>query len=141
MSLYSLAICITVLSGVSYHLFQKLIAPQLHPILSLILTYVTAIVVSLCLLPFFPRQTPLVDQLRLTLWPSMALGIAIVGLEVGFLLAYRAGWNISIAAVFSNVAVALVLLPAGLLFFKEHVSAVNAVGVVLCIVGLILANR
>ena len=141
MSFYFTALLITVLSGVSYHLFQKLIAPQLHPILSLLITYVTAIVVSLCLLPFFPRQAPLADQLRLTLWPSMALGCAIVGLEVGFLLAYRAGWNVSLAAVVSNVAVALVLFPVGLLVFKEQVSLVNVCGVALCLAGLVLANR
>ena len=38
-------------------------------------------------------------------WASYALGLVVVLLEVGFLLAYRAGWKISLAAVYSNVAV------------------------------------
>ena len=31
--------------------------------------------------------------------------------ELGFLLAYRSGWNLGVAALYSNAATALVLLP------------------------------
>jgi uncharacterized membrane protein len=75
------------------------------------------------------------------LWPSIALGFAIVGLEIGFLLAYRVGWNISIATVFSNISVAIYLLPVGLLIYKENFTKTNFVGVILCIIGLVLVKR
>jgi len=38
-------------------------------------------------------------------WTSFALAFAIAGVEIGFLLAYRAGWNISLGAIASNVAI------------------------------------
>jgi multidrug transporter EmrE-like cation transporter len=68
------------------------------------------------------------------------LGIAIIGLELGFLLAYRAGWNISLAGLVSNVIVGLVLLPVGLLLFQEKLTPLNLAGVVVCIAGLVMIN-
>jgi len=43
-------------------------------------------------------------------------------LELGFLLAYRKVWNISVAGFLSNTLVALMLIPVGLLLFKETIS-------------------
>jgi len=67
-------------------------------------------------------------------------GLSILGLEVGFLLAYRAGWNISMAGIVSASAVALVLIPVGLVVFKEKLTVFNLLGVLLCIVGLVMVN-
>ena len=70
----------------------------------------------------------------------MALAFTLVGLEVGFLLAYRAGWTISLAGLFSNATVSVLLLPVGLMLFKDRLSGVNALGVLVAIVGLVLMN-
>ena len=64
----------------------------------------------------------------------------ILGIEIGFLLAYRAGWQISILAVVVNVAATLLLIPVGLIFFGEKLAPINIVGIFLAIIGLILAN-
>lgn len=141
MGTYYMSIAIVVLSNLFYHVFQKSIPQQFNPFISLVITYITAIAFSLVLFPFYNTNITLVEHLRLSLWPSIALGFAIVGLEIGFLLAYRAGWDISIAAVFSNIAVAIFLLPVGLLIYKENFTKTNFVGVVLCIIGLVLVKR
>ncbi|MGZ8853090.1 MAG: hypothetical protein ACXW2X_06815 [Thermoanaerobaculia bacterium] len=57
------------------------------------------------------------------------------------MLVYRAGRRVSIASVTSNSTVALVLLPTGLLFFREHLSATNILGLVFCVIGLLLVAR
>jgi len=141
MGTYYTSIGIVVLSNLFYHVFQKSIPQQFNPFISLIITYITAMVFSLILLPFYNTNITLVEHFRLSLWPSVALGLAIVGLEIGFLLAYRAGWDISIAAVFSNISVAIFLLPVGLLIYKENFTKTNFVGVILCIAGLVLVKR
>ena len=41
------------------------------------------------------------------------MGIAIVAVELGVLLAYRAGWRMSVASLTVNSALALVLVPVG----------------------------
>lgn len=141
MGTYYMSIAIVVLSNLFYHVFQKSIPQQFNPFISLVITYITAIVFSLILFPFYNTNITLTEHFRLSLWPSVALGFAIVGLEIGFLLAYRAGWDISIAAVFSNISVAIFLLPVGLLIYKENFTKTNFVGVILCIIGLVLVKR
>lgn len=135
------AIALTVISNVLYHLFQKLIPAGVNPLLALTATYLVAAVVTLLLLPFFPLAGSLGAEVRKVGWPSVALGAVIVGLELGFLLAYRAGWNLSIASLVSNTTVALLLIPVGLLLFKEELKPVHIVGVLLALVGLVLVGQ
>jgi hypothetical protein len=69
------------------------------------------------------------------------MGVGAVVIEVGFLLAYRAGWNISTAAVACSTAVTLMLVPIGLVAYKEHLSLRNIVGLLFCLLGLILVAK
>jgi uncharacterized membrane protein len=134
------AIALTVLANVLYHLFQKVIPANVNPMLSLTVTYLVAAAASLILLPLFPLQGDLATEVRKVNWASVALGAAIVGLELGFLLAYRQGWNISLASLVANTTVALILIPIGLMLFKERLTPLNIVGMVLALAGLVLVN-
>lgn len=134
------AIALTVLANVLYHLIQKVIPAGVNPMLSLTVTYLVAAAASVILLPLFPLEGSLATELRKVNWASVALGGAIIGLELGFLLAYRQGWNISIASLVANTTVALILIPFGLLLFKEKITALNVVGMVLALAGLVLVN-
>jgi len=137
---YYAAIMLTVASNVLYHIFQKVTPAAANPLLALAVTYATSTVFCLGLFFVLPENRSLTDSLKVITWSSAALGLAIVGLELGFLLAYRSGWNISLAALASTVAVALVLLPIGLMFFRERLSLANSAGFFLCILGLVLMN-
>jgi len=48
-------------------------------------------------------------------WSSVALGAAVVTIKAGYLTAYRVGWNLNRAALFSNVVVAVLLIPLGMI--------------------------
>lgn len=141
MLLFYLSIALTIVSNVLYHVFQKLTPTNVNPMVALAATYLTATVVCLILLPFFPSTSNLLDSLHQLNWASFALAFAIIGLELGFLLAYRAGWNISQGPIVSNVAVALVLVPVGLLLFKERLSLLNLIGIAVCVAGLVMVNQ
>ena len=123
-----------------YHVTQKLTPANVNPALALIVTYAVSLVLCGLLLPLFPLAKDVRASLGQLNWASFGLAFAIVGLEVGFLLAYRSGWNISIAAIFVNVAGTLLLAPIGLLFFKERLSPVNLLGILVCILGLVMVN-
>jgi multidrug transporter EmrE-like cation transporter len=73
-------------------------------------------------------------------WASFAVGLTVVGIEIGFLLMYRAGWNISVGALVVNIGATLMLIPIGLLFFKEQLTPLNVLGVVVCMIGLVMIN-
>jgi multidrug transporter EmrE-like cation transporter len=46
-----------------------------------------------------------------------------------------------VGAAVSNVAVALLLLPLGVVLFREQLTAANVVGIVFCLTGLVLIVR
>jgi len=66
--------------------------------------------------------------------------LAIFGVEIGTLLAYRSGWQISLLSIMVNVVASLMLVLIGGIFFKEKLSLINLLGVVICIVGLVMVN-
>lgn len=140
MWLYYFAIGLTIVANFFYHFSQKYTPENVNPIISLIITYLAAIIICLLILPFYPGGESLVVSIRKINWASFMLAIAIVGLEVGYLLAYRAGWNISLAALVSNVTFTLLVIPIGVLWMQETLSLVNVIGVFLCIGGLALVN-
>jgi len=70
-----------------------------------------------------------------------ALAVAVVLLDLAFILLYRSGFPVSFGALVTQVAAALALLGLGLLFFKDRLTLTNSVGVVLCLAGLWLVNR
>jgi len=135
------SIFIVIISGVLYHFCQKTISPDAHPLVSLIITYTTAIVLSLAAFFFFPLKHGIVDSLKQAGWATYLLGIAIFGLEAGYLLAYRAGADLSSTAIYTNAAVAIMLIPIGMFIFREHLSAARMAGIFLCIVGFLLISR
>ena len=138
--LFYVSISMAVLSSLLYHVILKFTPSDVNPALSLAVTYAVAVLGSLVLLLVFPLSGSLRGALKELNWASYALALALVGLEVGFLLAYRAGWNISTAAIFVNVAVTLLLLPIGVVALKERLSIVNVAGVLVCVVGLVMIN-
>lgn len=141
MSLYWVAILMTVGSNVVYHVAQRATNPRVDPLVSLLFTYVTAALCTLAAIPLFGRGEPWREAVAQVNWAAYLLGAGIVVLELGFLLAYRAGWNITLAAVYSNVAVGLLLLPVGVFFFGERPSPVNLAGVGFALVGIWLMSR
>ena len=73
-------------------------------------------------------------------WATIGLAIAIVGIEFGFLLTYRAGWNLGIAAVLVNVVASLILVPVAIFIFKDTISWINILGILVCLAGLVMLN-
>ena len=69
------------------------------------------------------------------------IGLAIVGLEAGNILMYKAGWNISVGSLINNITVSIILLFVGLLLYKEKITPTQIAGIVLCLAGLVLVNR
>ncbi|MEJ2484306.1 MAG: EamA family transporter [Anaerolineales bacterium] len=138
--MFWIVIFLTILSNVFYHIIQKVTPQQANPVLSLAISYLIAGLICFALLPVFPMREGLSEALKQLNWTTVALAFTLVGLEIGFLLAYRAGWTISLAGLFSNATVSVLLLPVGYILFKDRLSGTNMVGVLVAIVGLVLMN-
>jgi len=134
--MFYFSIGLTIIANVFYHIAQKSIPQNVNPLVSVTMSYVISLILSMLVLPFFPNQVSLIQSVKELNWGTYVVGAAIVAVEIGFLLAYRAGWNISLGAVSANVAVTLMLIPIGLLFFQETLTTKNVAGIVLCVAGL-----
>jgi uncharacterized membrane protein len=124
-----------------YHIAQKSVPKGVNPFHATILAYAAGIVLCLLFAAISPGRKSLLESVKASNWAVVVLGVAAACIELGFLLAYRAGWRISIAAVATNVTVTALLVPIGVLVFKDHISVKNVVGLVFCIVGLVLVVK
>ena len=130
-----------IVSVTLYQIFQKEISPQVNPFASLIITYLVAIAVSVVFWFFYPAGTSLLEAVKSANYASYLLGITIVGIELGFLLIYRAGWKIGVANIFSASVSAVLLIIIGMAVYREHLSLTKILGIGLCIAGLMLLNQ
>lgn len=141
MFMYVFSIVLIVASNVLYNLSQKATPQRANPFSALVVTYLTATVLSIIAFALSKPGKGLFQSVKELNWTSIILGFSIVGLEFGYLMAYRAGWKISLGSLVANIALALVLIPIGVLFFKEGFGYNKILGALFCIVGLVLINK
>ena len=134
-------IIIVVLSNTFYHVCAKSTPENLNPFASLSVTYLTGAAVSVLLYAATVKSPDLWVEYGKLHWSSFVLGVAVVGLEAGFLLMYRVGWAVSTGQVVSSIALAVVLIFVGFLFYKETITVSKIAGVLVCMAGLYLMNR
>jgi len=138
---YYLPLVLAVAGMLFYHLGQKSIPKGINPFYAMIIAYVAGIIVLAVCVVTFPGDKSFVSSLKESNWAVLLVGAGAACIEVGFLLAYRFGWRISVAAVATNVAVTLMLVPIGIVIFKDHLSLRNILGLIFCVLGLVLVVR
>ena len=132
---------ITIAATVGYHVVLKLTPAGANPYLSLAVTYAVTTVMFFGVYAALPGPTPLRAAIGQLNWTAIALGIAVVFLDLGFMILYRGGFDISLAQLVTQSAGALLLLLVGVAFFAEKLSGANVIGILLCVVGLWLVNK
>lgn len=133
-------ICV-ICSNVCYHIFSKSTPENVNPFASLFITYSIAACVTFLLLLFSTQGKNVLHTFTQINWASCLLGFAIVGLEFGYLQAYRIGWNISVCSLIANITLGIILFLVGILFYREQVTKQQLLGIVFCLVGIYLLNR
>jgi uncharacterized membrane protein len=132
---------LVVAGGLLYHLAQKSIPKGMNPFLVTIFAYVIGIVLCAICAVISPGGKSLAGSVKESNWAVLTLGVGVAAIELGFLLSYRAGWKISIAAIAANVAMTALLVPVGIVVFKDQLSWRNVVGLAFCILGFMLVVR
>ena len=124
-----------------YHISAKSTPDGFNPFASLVLTYAIAGTVSLIMFFLTSEQKNILQEITKANWATYALSASIVFLEFGYIMVYRAGWPVSTASLICNLTVCCLLLFAGLLLYKESISAKQFMGIVVCFAGLFLINK
>ncbi|MBR5381548.1 MAG: EamA family transporter [Oscillospiraceae bacterium] len=138
---YAWPIALVVVSNVVYQICAKSVPKGLDPFASLTVTYIVAAAASAVLYFALNRSPDLIAEYRRLNWVPFTLGLAVVGLEVGFIFAYRAGWPVSTASIVQASFLAVILLFVGFLLYKEALTAQKLIGVAICLVGLYFINK
>ncbi len=137
---YIWPIALVVISNTLYQVCAKSVPDGMNPLASLTVTYLVVAVVSCVMYFILNRNANLLREIRLTNWAPIVLGIVIVGLEVGFIYAFRAGWQISMAQTVSSTVLAVILIFVGYLLYHEAITWNKIVGIIVCLAGLVLIN-
>jgi drug/metabolite transporter (DMT)-like permease len=135
------ALAIAITGQVLYHITQKLVAPGVHPIVSVLTFYATAALLCLPLFFVFPMTGTLPQELAKMNWAIVGVACAIVLIEVGFLLLYRLGGELSTSFVVSSAVTSVAVMIVGVYFFKEQVSLLKVAGIAFCALGIGLITK
>ncbi len=138
--MYLISAVLAVIGGVAYHHFVKRISPTIHPIVSIAGIYVSVLMLSVLLLGFFPPAEGYRYHFKQINWVQFAVAVSVFFLELGFVLMYRAGWNLSTANLVTGVFINIILVGLGLFLLREKVSLINAIGIVLSIIGVAMIS-
>ena len=139
--MFVFAIALAVFSNVFYHLGQKSMPAQLNPFVCLSIVYLVALLGCVVLFLVFPFPHNSVELDFKRIGAPVLVGIAALGVEIGFLLAYRSGWSLAWASLVTNVTVSLVLVPLGFYVFKDEMNMSKVAGMLFGCLGLYLILR
>jgi drug/metabolite transporter (DMT)-like permease len=138
---FVLALGIAIAGQVIYQLMQKGVSHSAHPVLSLLAFYLLAAVMSLPLFWLYPMQGSLSLELKELNLAVVGVAVSIVLIELGFLLAYRAGGTLQASYVTSAAFTTCALVLIGALAYAERFTLPKAAGLALCLAGIWLLSR
>ena len=138
---YLWPMALLILSNTVYQVCAKSVPEGMDPFASLTVTYLVGAAASLALsLVLNPGENLLAEYRKLN-WAPFVLGLVIVGLEAGWIFAYKAGWQVSTGFIVQSAFLAVTLLVVGYFLYREALTWNKLLGVAICLVGLFFLNR
>ena len=137
---YIWPIALIVLSNTIYQICAKSVPEGMNPFASLTVTYLVGALASAVLYYVSGSRGNLIKEYGKLNWAPFILGIVIVGLEAGWIYAYKAGWQVSTGFIVQSAFLAAVLMVTGYLIYHEALTWNKIVGVAVCLIGLVFIN-
>ena len=138
---YIWPIALVIGSNIIYQICAKSVPEGMNPFASLTVTYLVGAVLSAVLFFVLGGGGSLLKEYGKLNWAPFVLGLVIVGLEVGWIYAYKAGWPVSTGFIVQSAILAVALLAVGYFLYHEALTWNKLVGIAICLVGLFFINR
>lgn len=138
---YIWPIALVVISNVIYQICAKSVPKEMDTMASMTVTYLVGAVCSAIMYFLMNKNGNLIQEYSKMNMAPVLLGVSVVGLEVGFIYAYKLGWPVSTASIVQSVFLSLVLIFAGALLYHEVITVNKIVGIVICLIGLYVINK
>ena len=127
-------------SNTVYQICAKSVPKEMNPFASLIVTYLMGAVASAILYFVLGSDGNLLKEYGKMNWAPAVLGIVIVGLEAGWIYAYKAGWQVSTGFIVQSAFLAITLLLVGFFLYREFLTWNTLLGTAICLVGIRFIN-
>lgn len=137
---YIWPMALLVLSNTMYQICAKSVPETLDPFASLTVTYLVGAAASTVLFFALRHGGSLTEEYGKLNWAPVLLGLVIVGLEAGWIYAYKAGWQVSTAFIVQSAFLAAVLLFVGYFLYHEALTWNKLLGAAICLIGLAFIN-
>ncbi len=137
---YIWPMALVVVSNIIYQICAKSVPEKINPFASLTVTYLVAAAASAVLYFILGSDGNLLKEYQKLNWAPFVLGIVIIGLEAGWIYAYKAGWQVSTAFIVQSAFLASALLLVGFFLYHESLTWNRLAGVAICLIGLVFIN-
>lgn len=138
---YVWPIALIVFSNIFYQICTKSVSESMNSFASLTVTYIVGAVTSAILYYVLNKDANLFREYSHLNWAPVILGLTLVGLEVGFIYAYKVGWPVSTASIVQSSFLAVALIIVGFFLYKEIITWNKVIGIGICLIGLTFINR
>ena len=136
-----LSMTLIVFGNILYHIGQKNIPRLAEPLIALCLMYSVAIALAVVCFGYVQGvRLPTVETLSTCSTWVVIVGIGAACIELGFLLAYRAGGSMTLVTLGVTALSMIILLPIDVLLLKAQISPLNWVGIVLGVFSVIFMS-
>ena len=137
---YVWPIALVVFSNTLYQICAKEVPAGMNAFASLTVTYLVGAVASGLLFLVTGNGANLLQEYGRLNWAPFVLGLVILGLEAGWIYAYKAGWPVSTAFIVQSAILAGFLLAVGYVLYREPLAWNKVAGVVICLISLYVIN-
>jgi len=134
-------IVLVVFSDIVYQICAKGVPKDMDAMASMTITYIVGAVCSAVMFFVMNKNSNLLQEYTKMNWAPVFLGVSVVGLEVGFIYAYKNGWALSTASLVQSAFLAVALIIVGGVLYHEAITANKVIGIVICLIGLYFINK
>ena len=122
---------------VMYQTGIKAVSSGIHPLTALIFTYLAAALTALVVyLLTAGKNENKVSSILSCNFPALGMGLSIVGIEIGMIYMYRAGWGVHNSFIVTNSLIVIALMVTGALFYQESLKRRQFLGILLTMAGV-----
>lgn len=134
-------VLLTVLSSAMYHFMLKHTSAKGSPMLVLFWSYAIAALVCLVALMFKTEDVKVFSVFKDKAWLPMLLAFALVGIELGYVLSYKAGGKVGQVSMITQMVSLVVMFAIGYIVMKEPITFKKGFGIASALFSFHLLSR
>lgn len=131
---------VIVVSNVFYDISAKSFPTNMNAQIGLVVVYFIGTVCSLAMFFITSKEKSIIKEFKKGNKMIVLLSAGSLGIDLGYVLLFRAGWDIGVGSLVCNILLATALLIIGVICYKEKLLPAHIVGIIACLGGLILIN-